>query len=923
MGGGFAGGQPGQQMTEGTPMLGRRIGKFQVEEEIGRGGMGVVYRAVDTGLGRSVAIKVLPEGSVGADAGRFDREARLLAALNHPNIAAIYGTEDFDGTRRALVLEYVPGQTLADRIRSGTVTRHEALLIACRVADALEAAHARGIVHRDLKPANVKITADDTVKVLDFGLAKICEPAVLAPAGAESATRQTMHTDAFTVVGTPAYMSPEQALGKPVDRRTDLWAFGCLLFELLTGRRAFTGETASDLMEAVIARDPQWQALPRDLDARVSRLLHRCLEKDPRKRLCDAGDARLELEDVLAGVPLGPTDARRPNRFWPALAVAAVALPLGVAAALLLGATPVEAPPPQVTRFTVTLPHEQRITPGWNPAILFRPEGSAIGYFSLADGRNHERYFADLELRTLAIEGSRLFLQSYSPDGRWAAVWGASDGRLQKVSLAGGAPVPLADVDMFGRGDWGTDGYIYFTEKYPGAIARVPEDGGPKEVVTELDAERHDFVHKHAQLLPDRRALIFTSVTSQTESYDDARVEVIALDTRQRTVLVEGGFSPRYSPSGHVVYARGGSLYAVPFDVASREVTGPAVKVLDGVLMSTNTGSAYFDVSKTGSLAYATGASEGGARTVVWVDRRGTEEPLPLSPRSYLFPRISPDQKTLAIEVEGATHNLYSYDLARGVLTKLTTDGLSHAPVWAADGQTLCYRSWKAGRMTMWQMPADRSGPDVRLTEIAGSQSAVAVSADGRYLTFNQMAAGAPMRAYVLPLAGPGTPQPIEESRFAVASAKFSPDGRFVAYCSNESGRPEVFVRPWPGPGPKIQASNEGGVDPLWARSGTEIFYRAGDKMMAVPVSRAQGLQLGRPRMLWEREYSEGMSSSCGPPGVSSGNYDVTADGQRFLMIKDDAADVFSTNLVVVLNWAAELTRLVAEGARASATRQP
>jgi dipeptidyl aminopeptidase/acylaminoacyl peptidase len=392
------------------------------------------------------------------------------------------------------------------------------------------------------------------------------------------------------------------------------------------------------------------------------------------------------------------------------------------------------------------------------------------------------------------------------------------------------------------------------------------------------------------------------------ESYDDARVELQVLGTKQRKVVVQGGFGARYSPTGHVVYARGGSLYAIPFDIGRLEVSGPSIKIADGVLMGTNVGSAYFDVSANGALAYAAGVAEGGERTLVWVDRQGKPEPLSLPQRSYLFPRISPDQKTLAVEIEGPTHDLYTYDFARGVMTKMTTDGLSHAPVWTPDGKQICFRSWKAGTMTMWRMPADRSGPEERLTTVGAWQDPVSVSPDGRYLAFNQ--GMLPSGVFVLPLDGKAAPQPVVQSSFSNAAAKFSPDGKWVVYCSNESGKPEVFAQPWPGPGPKIQISSGGGTDPLWTRKGDEIFYRDGDKMVIVPVSLAGGFQAGRPRVLWEGHYSHGMSGSCGPPGVSSGNYDISSDGRRFLMVRDNDQDVVSTRLVVVLNWAQALPEL-------------
>jgi hypothetical protein len=512
------------------------------------------------------------------------------------------------------------------------------------------------------------------------------------------------------------------------------------------------------------------------------------------------------------------------------------------------------------------------------------------------------------------------------------------DQKLKKVAVGGGAPVPLVTTDMYGRGDWGRDGFIYFTDRYPGAIQRIPENGGLPQPVTALNTQKREFPHRHAQVLPGGKAIIFTVVAAGMETYNDARIELQTLDTRQRKILVQGGFGARYSPSGHVVYANAGSLYAVPFDLSTLEVTGLPVKVIDGVQMSTNTGAAYFDVSATGDLAYVPGAAEGGGRSLVWVDRQGNGEAVPLPPRSYLFPRISPDGKSIVVEVEGATHNLYSYDLARTVLTQLTTDGLSHAPLWTPDGQNICYRSWKAGTMTMWSMPADQSRQGERLTTVGARQSAVSVSPDGRYLAYNQMAdmtAGNGMAAggmaeegnggespmgtgtdiWILPLqGGDRTPRVFKQSTFDEASAKFSPDGKWVAYCTNRTGRSEIYVEPWPGPGMRIQLSSDGGTDPLFSRDGREIFYRNGDKMMVVQVSMAGHFSAGPPTILWTGHYSLGLSSSCGPPGVSSANYDVSADGQRFLLVKDQDEDAGSSSLVVVLHWADELKRSGQDG---------
>jgi len=915
-------------------MLGRTLGHYRVESELGAGGMGVVFEATDTRLGRKVAIKLL-HPSVVEDAdrmARFEREARVLGSLNHPNIAAIHGLEESNGTT-FLVLEYVPGDTLAERIARGALPLKEAFEVCRQIADGLDAAHETGVVHRDLKPANIKITPDGKVKVLDFGLAKAIEAVPSADAQDEGATVAAAMTEVGVVMGTAAYMSPEQACGKPVDRRTDVWAFGCVLFEALAKRRTFTGDTMTHTLAAVLEKEPDWSALPATLPENVKSLLRRCLTKDRQRRLRDIGDARLELEEALSAQTATLTAARVRRRIpWPAVAagLAVVLAGLGLWAWLAARRTPA----PEIVRFSHALPAGHRMVPGWNPSVMFSPDGRSLAFDYEVDGipTAFQRPIDALDQKPLG--GSpHLAAPVYSPDGRWVAMVDTMDQALKKVAVDGGAPVPLTATDMFGRGDWGRDGFIYFTDRYPGAVQRVPENGGATEPVTTLNAQAREFTHRHAQLLPGGKAIVFTVVSAGMESYNDARIEIQALDTGKRALLVRGGFAPRYSPSGHLVYANGGNLYALPFDSGARAATGPPVKVVDGVQMSTNTGAAYFDVSAAGALAYVPGVAEGGERTLVWVDRKGNAETVPLPPRSYLFPRISPDGKSIVVEVEGATHNLYSYDLARSrVLAQLTTDGLSHAPLWTPDGQGICYRSWKAGTMTMWSMPADQSRPGERLTTAGARQSAVSVSPDGRYLAYNQMAemtpgggmAGGAMAGdggsasmgtgsdiWILPLQGADrTPRAFKQSTFDEASAKFSPDGKWVAYCSNRTGRSEVYVEPWPGPGMRVQLTSDGGMDPLFSRNGREIFYRNGDRMMAVQVSLAGGqFDTGPPTLLWTGHYSPGLSSSCGPPGVSSANYDVSADGRRFLMVKDEDDDAGSSSIVVVLHWADELSR--------------
>jgi serine/threonine-protein kinase len=477
--------------------------------------------------------------------------------------------------------------------------------------------------------------------------------------------------------------------------------------------------------------------------------------------------------------------------------------------------------------------------------------------------------------------------------------------------------VKLSDYDNFHVGDWSQDGWIYWTNTYPGGIVRVRETGGPIETVTELDEKNGERSHRFARLLPGEDALIYTVAFAGISSYDDARIDLLDLKTRQRKTLVTGGSSAVYSPSGHIVYARAGKLFAVPFDARRREVTGAPVQVVDNVLMSQNTGAAHFAMSRRGDLAYVPGGVEGGNRTLVWVDRSGKTETLPLEPASYLYPRIAPDGRSIALEIEGPNHDFYFYDFARTVLSKVTTDGMSHNPVWSPDGKHLAYRSWIAGGMTMWMMNADRSGTPFRLDPKGTRQSPVSFSPDGKFLTFDQKDPQTDDDAWILPITG-GEARRLSTSKFGEGSAKFSPDGRWIAYSSTESGKPEIYVQPFPGLGPKIQISNAGGTDPVWRRMGGELYYREGNKMMAVSVD-TRGLQLraSAPTKLFEGAYYEGTGASCEMGGPAAANYDVTPDGQRFLMVRDNSTNVLGNRAVVVVNWAEELK--AKERARAQA----
>ena len=896
------------------------LGHYRLESQLGAGGMGVVYRATDTQLGRQVAIKLLHD-SFAQDPerlARFGREAKLLASLNHSNIATIHGLEEANGVT-FLVLEYVPGETLAQRLVKGPLPLRLALEVGRQIAEGIEAAHEKGVIHRDLKPANIKITPDGKVKVLDFGLAKALEEARPRGTEADAATIEADMTCAGTVMGTPAYMSPEQARGTPVDKRADIWAFGCVMYEALTGKRTFPGDSTTDVLVGVLDREPDWGALPATTPENVRSLLRRCLTKEPQSRLHDIADARLELEDTLAGrVAATVTVPRRRRAGTPLLAGVATGLVIGaIALGIWAWRSAVPAPPPRVVRFSIDLPPGQRIVPSWDTHFTFSRDSKTLLYLANAVTGIvglHERRLNDVESRLLP-DGQALRNPIYSPDGRWLATVVWNKALLVKIPLGGGAPLPIAPVEMMFHGDWGSDGYIYWTNQLIGAVIRTPDNGGKNEPVTELDLARQERTHRYAKLLPGDKALIFTVGSGGIDTYDDARIDAFDLATKKRTPIVQGGTSPRYSPSGHIVYARAGSLYAVPFDTARLEATGMPAKVLDGVLMSINIGSAYFDISPAGDLAYAAGPTEHGDRTLQWVDRQGKAAQLPLPARSYLNPRISPDGKRLAVEVEGVNHDFYVYDFDRAVMTNMTNNGVSHAPIWTPDGKHIAFRSWKGGKMTLWWMPADRSAqPERLLTKIEGWQQAVSFSPDGKNLVFDQSSLGRPA-VWVLPMDGDREPRPLRATEFPEGAGKFSPDGKWLVYCSMESGKAEIYVQPWPGPGPKIQISSEGGMDPVWRPDGKEIFYRNGTKMMAVAVSTQPSFQAGRPQSLWEGDYMFGPSSGCGIKGTTTTSYDVSPDGQRFLMIRESDQKLYATKIVVVLNWVEELKRKMADAA--------
>jgi serine/threonine-protein kinase len=884
---------------------GSRLGPYEILSAIGAGGMGEVYRARDTKLGRDVAIKVLPE-AFARDAermARFQREAKVLASLNHTNIASIYGLEDSDSTL-ALVMELVEGPTLADRIKAGPIPVDEAIRITRQIADALEYAHERGIIHRDLKPANVKVTNDDVVKVLDFGLAKALEGDPSSFDISTSPTISRMATMQGVLLGTAAYMSPEQAKAKSVDRRADIWAFGCVLYEMLTGKQAFTGETVTESLAAVIMKDPDLSQLPLATPMRVRMLLQRCLQKDPKQRLQAIGDARISLDEVLSGAPEfapSPTSVAVvpiSQPLWRRVLPWAVGV-LAVAIASLAVWDLKPSPARPVTRTVINLPPGDQLAALDFPAIAISPDGTQLAYVAIHAGTRqiHLRALDSLEARALAgTEGANT--PFFSPDGQWLGFF--AGGKLQKISVSGGAALTIATAVTNPHGaTWG-GGKIAFMQAINSPMQQVSDAGGASQTLVRLEKGETDS--RWPDFLSAGEALLFAT------SGANPQVAIQSLRSGERRNLVPGGTSPHYAVSGHLLYAQGGNLMAAGFDARRLQVTGPSVPVLEGVLQL-STGASQYSLSTTGSLVYVAGGAQAGAYGLVSVSRNGTEQALAALRQVYANPRISPDGRRLAIQfVAGQGNQIWLYDLTRDTLTRLTFGGnINAAPTWTPDGKRVAFASNKEGPVNIFWQLADGSGGLERLTASDNLNVPGSFSPDGKLLAYMEVNPTTADDIWVLRLSDRKA-QPFLRTEFNEAAPAFSPDGRWLAYISDEAGRFEVYVQPFPGPGGKYQISTEGGTEPVWNPKGKELFYRSGDKMMAVDVATQPSFSVGKPRMLFQGPY---VATTLTLP-----LYDVYPDGQRFVMMKPGEATAASslTQIVVVQNWFEELKRLVPTG---------
>ena len=898
---------------------GTTLGPYQVTAKIGQGGMGEVYQARDTKLDRDVALKVLPEAFTSDPdrLARFEREAKVLASLNHPNIGTIYGLEEADGVK-ALVLELVEGPTLADRIKQGPIPIDEALHIATQIAEALEAAHEQGVIHRDLKPANVKVKDDGTVKVLDFGLAKAFQPDASDPGLSASPTISltAAATQMGMIIGTAAYMSPEQAKGKVVDKRADVWAFGAVLYEMLTGQKPFTGKDASDTLAAVLRIEADLNALPEETPPRLSQLLKACLQKEPKDRVRDIGDVSLAMRGTFESTISASVPAVVPSQLpvWQR-PVAIAMMVLASVALTSLTAWMLTRPAviqPDLMRFVIAPPEAAPLsfTLLWRD-VAISPDGTQIIY---SDGA------ADTQLSLRSIDqvagaplrGGQGGDPFVSPDGAWVGFHTADSfptaTTLQKVSMFGGPPVTLGESPntIFGA-SWGADDQIIFGTNGAG-LFRVSGGGGEPEAVTEIDQEQDppEGGHYWPFIIPDRQAVLFTIASAGAAPLTTAQLAVLDLETGHITQLGLAGVSPHYVSTGHVVYAaEDGSVRAVPFDADRLEVTGNPVPLIERVVVKTS-GAANFSLSDNGRLVYVLGGPRGpgGATRLVWVDREGREEPAVPEPRDFQEFSLSPDGTRVAVRVASTdgSADVWVVDLIRQTNTRLTFEGDPSAfPTWTPDGTRVAFGpplAWKA---------ADGIGTVEPLSESPATVPQAFSPNRGTLVVETQQGGNGDLG--MLELEGDGTVTPLLQEDYTERNAALSPDGRWIAYQSDETGQFEIYVRPFPDTESGRRAvSSNGGTQPIWNPAGPELFYRGPDALMAVAFETEPTFTPGAATELFDLT-----------PYRGGGNRRIAVDpeGQRFLLLRfggdqQPATDVAApTEINVVLNWTQELLERV------------
>jgi Tol biopolymer transport system component/predicted Ser/Thr protein kinase len=894
--------------------VGTRLGPYEIIAPAGVGGMGEVYRARDMRLERTVAIKVLPAhlSSNPDRKQRFEREARAVANLSHPHICTLHDIGQQEGVD-FLVMEYVEGETLEHRLAKGPLPAEQVLRCATEIAGALDKAHRLGIVHRDLKPSNIMLTQSGT-KLLDFGLAKLTEqPVPVAAALSDMVTEGQKLTAEGTLLGTFQYMAPEQLEGHEADARTDIFALGAVVYEMATGRPAFSGKTKASLIASILSSEPKSivELAPMTPPA-LDRAVKTCLAKDPDERWQNARDLANELKWIAEGgsqigVPaLAAARRRVRERSWiVATAVLAIStIALGVA---YFRARPAW-PAPQVRRLAVALPADQRLVLADHPALALSPDGTRVVYVAESSGAV-QLYLRSMDrLEALPLAGTEgASSPFFSPDGQWIGFF--ADGKLNKVSVQGGPPVTLCDAPENRGATWGPDDAIVFTPATTVGLSRVSAAGGPTQVLTTPDTAQGERTYRWPEILPGGKAVVFTIGSLRSPDYYlDAKLAVLSLDTGKVTVLPVAGSNAHYAPSGHLVFASQGGLFVVPFDAKRLEVTGAANSVLEGVMLAIGTGAAHYSLSRTGSLIYVPGKPLGASYPLAWLTRKGTSQPLPAPPRPYQDPHLSPDGKRLAVAVRGGRNqDVWVYEIARNTLTRLTFEGSNRAPLWTPDGKRIAYASERGPNFGIYWKPADGSGPEERLTTSRSFQLPGSWSPDGKLLAFTENDPKNQLDIWILPMEGNRQPRPFLKTPFYEGFPVFSPDGRWLAYASSEAGQSEVYVQAFPGPAGKWQISSGGGEYPRWARNGRELFYYSGNKFMSVTITTQPTFAASSPRPLFEGRPSV-------PSALVTSLYDVASNGEQFIMASGTGPESESRQVHVVLDWTEELKRQVPSG---------
>ena len=900
---------------------GTRLGPYEIVAPLGAGGMGEVYRARDTRLDRTVAVKILPShlSSDPTLRQRFDQEAKAISSLNHPHICALYDVGHQDGTD-FLVMEYLDGETLAKLLEKGQLPLAQVLKCGAEIADALDKAHRQGIIHRDLKPGNIMITKSGA-KLLDFGLAKAAMSLATGATLTAAVTRTTPVTQQGTVVGTFQYMSPEQVEAKELDARSDIFSFGAVLYEMLTGQRAFPGKSQLSVASAILEKEPAPISTIKPMTPpALDHAIRRCLAKEPEKRWQSAADLAGELQWIAepgsqAGVSV-PVVARRRihERLGWGVAFLFVLSTVAFAIGFVLRAP--KAPRPLY--LSAEIGADATLNTNRGAAAILSPDGTRLAFVAAGSDQKRRIYVRSLgQLQAAALSGTENARDPFfSPDGQWLGFF--ADDKLKKISAQGGSGVALCDAPNAYGGSWSEDGTIVFSPDTQAALLKVSSAGGTPQPLTTLDKPANEVTHRWPQVLPGGKAVLFMSNT-HVGNFEDADIVVYSMSTGQRKTVLRGGYYPRYLPSGQLVYMHEGTLFASRFDLQRLEVTDQPVPVLEGVAALPRFGGAQFSFSDGGGLVYVAGRSAAQNVSIYWMDRGGKFTSLRETPGAYLRPAFSPDGKRLALQIDEAKRaDIWVYEWERDTLTRLTFGGkTSFAPVWTPDGQRITYVGvGKSGEYELYWKRADGAGDALCLTQSKTPKFYISWRPDGKLLAFEQANSGARSNILVMTMEGdeksgwkPGEPKPFFNSAFDEEQPAFSPDGRWLAYVSNESGTYEVYVRPFPGPGGKWQVSTGGGSFPKWSRTGKELFYRTQENTIMGAGYMASGdtFRPDKPRLWSPGQFTE-LAGNL--------NFELHPDGKRFAVLKASGTGEAPKldKVTFIFNFFDELHRKVPSG---------